>query len=163
MIKSIGEDTPYTQSLLLAAYQQTATELLWALARAGHGAIRHKHGAVFANLDPEGTRPSVLARRAGITKASLGELVDELESLGYVERRADPTDRRAKLVVPTDSARAVAEVVRQINRRIERRYRRRLGEEAYATLREALLAIVPPRQALVQPRMGARQGLPPPR
>ncbi len=155
MDESIGEDTPYTQSLLLAAYQHTAAELLAALAKAGHGEIRHKHGAVFANLDPEGTRPSVLARRAGITKASLGELVDELERLGYVQRRADPADRRAKLVVPTPAAREVAELVRRVNERIERRYRRQLGEEVYAMLRVALRAIVPPQRVLVQPRIGA--------
>ncbi|HET6379937.1 MAG TPA: MarR family transcriptional regulator [candidate division Zixibacteria bacterium] len=157
MNMSIGKDTPYTQSLLLAAYQRTAAELLAALAQAGHGAIRHKHGAVFANLDPEGTRPSVLAQRAGITKASLGELVDELERLGYVQRRADPTDRRAKLVVPTPAAREVAALVRRVNERIERRYRRQFGDELYATLRGALLAMGPPGRALVQPRIGAGQ------
>jgi DNA-binding MarR family transcriptional regulator len=152
---TIDRAAPYTQSLLLAAYQDTAAELLAALARAGHGAIRHKHGAVFANLDPQGTRPSVLAERAGITKAALGELVDELERLGYVRRRPDPTDRRAKLVVPTPAAREVAGLVQRVNRGIERRYRRRLGDQAYTGLRDALLAIAPPQRALVQPRMGA--------
>jgi DNA-binding MarR family transcriptional regulator len=152
---SIGRDTPYTQSLLLAAYQDTAAELLEALARAGHGAIRHKHGAVFANLDPQGTRPSVLAERAGITKAALGELVDELERLGYVRRQPDPTDRRAKLVVPTPAAQEVARLARRVNQGIERRYRKQLGEQAYRALRDALLAIVPSWRLLIQPRMGA--------
>lgn len=155
---SIGRDVPYTQSLLLAAYQETAAELLAALARAGHGAIRHKHGAVFANLDPEGTRPSVLAERAGITRAALGELVDELEQLGYVRRQMDPTDRRAKLVTPTAAAREVVDIVARVNRRIERRYRERLGRQGYAALREALQAIVPSHRALVQPRMRSLRG-----
>ncbi|MBO0837141.1 MAG: MarR family transcriptional regulator, partial [Actinobacteria bacterium] len=112
---SIGREEAYTQSLLLAAYQQTASELLTALARAGHTSIRHKHGAVFANLDAAGTRPSVLAERAGMTKAALGELVDELERIGYVRRQPDPSDRRAKLVVPTDTAKEVTALVRQVN------------------------------------------------
>lgn len=153
---STGRDGAYTQSLLLAAYQQTASELLGALARAGHTSIRHKHGAVFANLDAEGTRPSVLAERAGITKAALGELVDELERLGYVGRQPDPTDRRAKLVVPTEAAKEVTVLVRQVNEEIERRYRRLLGEETYLALRKALTTLVPGARELVQPRISAR-------
>lgn len=148
-----GRDEPYTQALLLAAYQETASRLLTALRRAGHASIRHKHGAVFANLDAEGTRPSVLAERAGMTRAAVGELVDELERLGYVRRQPDPIDRRAKLVVPTPAAHDVVRVVRLVNEEIERRFRDRLGEAAYATLRGALMAVVSRERIRLQPRI----------
>ena len=36
----------------------------------------------------------------------MGELVDELEELGYVVRRPDPTDRRAKLIILTTKRQA---------------------------------------------------------
>lgn len=150
---AIGRDEPYTQSLLLAAYQQTVAELLAALARAGHTSIRHKHGAVFANIDAGGTRPSVLAERAGMTKAALGELVDELERLGYVTRQTDPSDRRAKLVVPTERAMEVTALVQQVNDEIEHRLRKELGDDGYASLRRALAALVPRKRQLVQPRI----------
>ncbi len=132
---------PYTQSLLLFAYQQSARELTEHLNAQGHAAIRPKHGAVFANLDREGTRPTVLAQRAGMGKAAMGELVDELERLGYVERRPDPYDRRAKLVVPTPAALEVTRLVHAFNRKLEARYRRRLGKQAYDALRHALIAL----------------------
>jgi DNA-binding MarR family transcriptional regulator len=64
------------------------------------------HSAVFAQIKPDGSRLTDLARGANITPQAMGELVDELEELGYVVRRADPTDRRAKLVVLTDKGRA---------------------------------------------------------
>ncbi len=153
---SIGRDEPFTQSLLLAAYQGTAARLLAELHRAGHPAIRHKHGAVFANLDREGTRPSVLAERAGMSKPAMGELVDELVGLGYVRREPDPTDGRARIVLPTESALDVIRVVTRVNRGIERRYRRVLGDAGYEALREALRAVVPPERALVQPRPTTR-------
>lgn len=134
---------PYTQSLLLYAYQATARELTRWLHRHGHAAIRPKHGAVFANLDRTGTRATVLAERAGMGKAAMGELVDELEHLGYVERRPDPHDRRAKLVVPTQAALAVTRLVHMFNKGLEARYRRLLGGRAYESLRASLRAMAP--------------------
>ena len=51
--------------------------------------------------DTSGVRMSQLAERAQLTKQSLTELVVALEDNGLVTRRPDPTDGRAKLVVPT--------------------------------------------------------------
>jgi DNA-binding MarR family transcriptional regulator len=141
----------YTQTLLLAAYQRTASELIDAVHAAGHERIRHKHGAVFANLDPKGTRPSVLAERAGMTRGAMGELIDELERLDYVRRTPDPADRRAKLIVPTDTAREITAIVVRVNDDIERRYRRQLGPELYQALHDALDQLAD--NAPVQPRI----------
>lgn len=52
----------------------------------------------FENVDPEGTRITVLARRAGQTHQAMGEVVSILERRGYAERVPDPSDRRATLV-----------------------------------------------------------------
>jgi DNA-binding MarR family transcriptional regulator len=134
---------PYTQSLLLYAYQASAAKLIRTLHRHGHDAIRPKHGAVFANIDRAGTRATALAARAGIGKASMGELIDDLERLGYVERRPDPTDRRAKLVVPTQIAIDVTTLVHRFNRRLEASYKRLLGADDYDALRRSLRAMAP--------------------
>jgi len=144
-------DSPYTQSLLLYAYQATARGLVRALRQGGHGSIKPKHGAVFANLDVGGTRASVLAGRAGIGRPAMGELIDELERLGYIRRLPDPEDRRAKLIVPTEAARDVTSRVHRFNQALEEEYRSRLGEEGYDALRAALLELSPARDR--QPRM----------
>ncbi|MER8706320.1 MULTISPECIES: MarR family transcriptional regulator [unclassified Mesorhizobium] len=145
------DNQPYTQSLLLYAYQSSASALVQVLRESGHAAIKPKHGAVFANIDAEGTRPSVLAQRAGIGKASMGELIDELERLGYVRRSHDPNDRRAKLIVATDAALAVIRTVHDFNQRLEDQYRRLLGAQAYESLRSSLQAISPSEN--LQPRI----------
>jgi DNA-binding MarR family transcriptional regulator len=142
---------PYTQSLLLYAYQSSARSLVAALKEAGHDRVKPKHGAVFANIDSDGTRASLLAERAGIGKPAMGELVDELEHLGYVRRIPDPGDRRAKLVLPTDAAKAVTDSVHRFNQALEAEYRRRLGDRGYEALRAALLELSPGGDP--QPRM----------
>lgn len=142
---------PYTRSLLLYAYQGSAGALVETLRARGHLAIRPKHGAVFANIERQGTRPSVMAERAGIGKAAMGELIDELQRLGYVRREPDPSDRRAKLVVPTDAAVEVTNIVHEFNMNLETTYRELLGEEAYQALRAALQAIAPRNE--MQPRL----------
>jgi len=62
---------------------------------------------IFENLDPDGTRLTVIAARAGLTHQAVGEVVAELERRGYVERRPDPDDRRARLVCLTDDGKAL--------------------------------------------------------
>jgi len=134
---------PYTQSLLLFAYQDSARALIATLHKRGHARIRPKHGAVFANLDKLGTRASVLAERAGMGRAAMGELIDDLERMGYVRRALDPADRRAKLIVATESALTVTRIVHEFNRDMEASYRRKLGNGPYESLRASLQAIAP--------------------
>src|SRR3954449_2667392 len=76
-------------------------ELFERLAEAGYDDLQPRHGAVLAFLDEDGVRATELARLSGRHKQIVGRIVDELEELGYVERRPDPLDRRAKLVFPT--------------------------------------------------------------
>jgi DNA-binding MarR family transcriptional regulator len=131
-----------TGTLLLQAFQGFQRRLFERLAEHGQRGVRPKHGAVLANLDAEGTRPSVLAARAGMTPPAMGELIDELTAKGYVRRVPDPTDRRAKLVVPTKRALDRQQVVNEIVAGIEAEYRAALGAVAYAELRESVRALV---------------------
>ncbi len=126
-----------------------SARLLWSfehdlfakLAEQGHPDVRPRHGAVLAFLDRDGTRASDLARLSGRHKQVITTLVDELAELGYVERRPDPDDRRAKLVVPT--ARGLDEIKRgdAIARAIERRYAARIGKDALAQLKASMAEI----------------------
>ncbi len=55
-----------------------------------------------ARLGP--IRQATLAERMGIEAMTLSACLDRLEAQGYVQREADPSDRRAKLVDTTDAA-----------------------------------------------------------
>jgi DNA-binding MarR family transcriptional regulator len=122
-------------------------EVFARLAERGHREVRPQHGAILAYLDPAGTRATELARLSGRHKQIVGRLVDELEALGYVERRPDPADRRAKLVVPTERGLDEQRHADEIIADIERRHAATLGESAYAQLRRALMTITDPGDA----------------
>jgi DNA-binding MarR family transcriptional regulator len=108
-------------------------------AERGHPEIRPPHGNVMQFLDADGTRVSVLAERAQITKQSMAELVLHLERLGYVERIPDPSDRRAKLVRATPKGRQLYAIAREVVAEIEAEWTKRLGKTKMRRLR-ALLA-----------------------
>lgn len=118
--------------------------LIESIQAAGYPDVRVAHSAVIPNLDPEGTRIVDLAARAGITKQSMGELVDDLERKGYVERRPDPADRRAKMVVLTDKGRRQSRAALRAIGRMERDYRARLGDERFEDLLAALDELAAP-------------------
>jgi DNA-binding MarR family transcriptional regulator len=117
-------------------------ELYARLEEAGHGELTRLHGAVIAHLDEEGTRATELARRSGRHKQIIGRIVDELEVLGYVERRPEPADRRAKLVVPTKRGRDVMRLSDEIIFDIERRQAELQGDATYDDFKRTLRAVV---------------------
>ncbi len=122
-------------SLLGEPHQAFARSIQQALA-AAYPELRQAHMGVFQHIDhpPEGTRLTELAERLQITKQSIGELVDYLEAHGYVERLADPADRRAKLVRLTQKGWAVHEAATVIGTRTQETWAARFGAENMALL-----------------------------
>ena len=96
------------------------------------------HSAVFAQIGRDGNRLTELARGANMSPQAMGELVDELEELGYVERHPDPTDRRAKLIVLTPrGSECIAAGISTIQG-IEERIDEILGPDGHAELKRLL-------------------------
>lgn len=85
-----------TLMLITRDFQQRLDNDLGVRGVQGIGA---RHRAVFLFLGRNGASRAVdLAEAAGIRPQSMMKIVHELESLGLVERRADPADSRAKLI-----------------------------------------------------------------
>ena len=108
------------------------------LAERGHEDVRAAHGAVFQYLDETGTTVSVLAERAQMTKQAMAELVLYLEARGYVSRKPDPHDRRAKLVRPTERGREVIAIAQALVPQLEDRITAVLGADRVEALRADL-------------------------
>jgi len=108
------------------------------LETSGYGDIRPTHGCVFRFIREEPLRLTELASLAGMTKQSIGEVIDNLVELGYVQRVPDPQDRRAKLLCLTERGEEAQKVGFGLFRKIEQRWARRYGPERFAQLRELL-------------------------
>jgi DNA-binding MarR family transcriptional regulator len=108
----------------------------------GHTRLQPSHQVVFASIGRGGTRLTELSQRAGMTKQAMGQIVDDLERLGYVEREPDPEDGRAKIVRFTaagldfvcDAADALDEIWRE--------YSAVLGERELYELQGTLLKLL---------------------
>jgi DNA-binding MarR family transcriptional regulator len=130
-----------TISMLGQAYSLFGFQIVDGVVGAGFPQ-KPKHSAVFAQIDPSGSRLTELAHRANITPQAMGELIDELEDLGYLTRQPDPTDRRAKLIMLTDEGLAAVEAGRQTIVGLEKRITEILGAEGHKVLREMLTKLL---------------------
>ena len=108
------------------------------LADAGHGTIRQGHGCVFRFIHQGGSRLTDLAESSGLTKQAVGEVVADLERLGYVERAPDPEDGRAKVIKLTDLGADAQTVAIGIFEDLERSWAERFGAERVAAMRQLL-------------------------
>jgi DNA-binding MarR family transcriptional regulator len=130
-----------TVAMLGQAYSLLGFQIVDGVVGAGYPQ-KPKHSAVFAQIDPQGSRLTELAGRANITPQAMGELVDELEDLGYVTRQPDPTDRRAKLIVLTARGHAAVEAGKETIVRLEDRITEVLGAQGHRTLRRLLTKLL---------------------
>lgn len=125
---------------------------------AGYTNLREAHMQVFGTVDWRGTRLTDLAARANMTLASMAELVTELEKQGYLERRPDPGDGRAKLISLTRRGRRLMMQALRSVREIERAYARVVGADRFESMCESLQELVeaqPPLRPRVEERRRA--------
>lgn len=94
--------------LLRKQFEQTA--------RARDLGLTRAQASVLGHLSrQEGINQVGLAQTMEIEPITLARLLDRLEEAGFVERRPDPSDRRARLLRLTPAAHAVLERIRAIS------------------------------------------------
>lgn len=106
----------------------------------GHD-LRPSTAQVIPNLPAEGLRMTDLAARLRLTLQRAGQLVAELEEVGYLERVADPTDGRARRVVFTRRGRTLVRDIEEITRETTRHFAEQIGESRFERLCELLEAL----------------------
>ena len=156
-------DTKHTRDraplmgLLDAATEAYLEQFRRELEESGYADLRPTHGCVFRFVREDGMRLTELATHAGMTKQSVGELVDDLVDLGYVQRVPDPEDRRAKLICLTDKGIEAQRLGFGLIDEIEDRWAERFGSERIQDLREILEQIVMELAPHAAPELASRE------
>ena len=135
---STRPEAPRLGVLLREPFRVASAQLHERFAERGHPEVRAAARRRAPVPRRGGTRVSVLAERAQITKQSMADLVLHLERHGYVERVPDPTDGRAKLVRATARGRETYAIAREFVAELEAEWGRRIGADRMRALRELL-------------------------
>ena len=131
---------PNTGLLLFYPYRALESRVLAALADAGFE-ITLAQARLLQRVADTGSRLTDLAAQAQVTKQTAGELVDQLQRRGYVERVPDPSDGRARLVRLGPRGQAAVALAAPVVAEVEAEWTAHLGPEAMAALRSALVRL----------------------
>lgn len=101
-----------------------------------------------ATINGPARNQGAIAEELGIDRTVLTYLIDDVERPGFVARRADPADRRNRLVDVTDAGRAAWEQRRSALQRAESHVLGALAPTEAATLRALLQRVACSAQAV---------------
>ncbi len=140
--RDLPRDRLAVGQLLVRLLHEFRSELFGPAAERGYTDLREPHLHIFGNVGIDGVRLTALAARAQLSLAATSELVNELQTLGYLERRPDGSDGRAKLIYPTDRGRRALDDAGNRVAEIEEHWAQTIGPrrftEACRTLQDLL-------------------------
>jgi DNA-binding MarR family transcriptional regulator len=96
---------------------------------AARSQVSAAHIHITRHLALAGSRLTDLAHSAGMSKQSMGDLVDQCEAWGLVAREPDPLDARARRVHFTETGRAWLQAFRAAVAQAEAEFRTEVGEQ----------------------------------
>lgn len=129
---------PLIGALLRMPWEAVQECMLQRLHERGFADFDASYLTVFQYPGPQGQRPSELAARLRISKQALNHLLGQLEHRGYLERRADPDDRRSKRIALTRRGTSAVAVIRAAVAEVEDSWARQLGPRRFDQLRSLL-------------------------
>jgi DNA-binding MarR family transcriptional regulator len=127
--------------LLFIPHRWLENRVIAALAEAGYSDLTTAQIKLVQRIGPRGSRLTDLAEQSQVTKQTAGYLVDQLERAGWVERGADPTDGRARLVRLTERAEQVVPIAAAAVAEVSAEWEAHLGSRRMEQLRRALTSL----------------------
>jgi DNA-binding MarR family transcriptional regulator len=91
--------------------------------------ISAAHIHITRHLAMQGSRLTVLAQAAGMSKQAMGDLVDQCEAWGLVKRERDGQDARAKKVVFTADGLAWLDAFKTAVAQVESEFKESVGQD----------------------------------
>ena len=130
--------------LLLSAARALVDGIDAGVRARGFADLRPAHGFAFARLSGNGATVGQLAEHLDVTKQAVSQMVEDLVTKGYVERRPHPQDARARLIVLTPKGWACTRAAEEAATELLRPWADALGPDRLAALRADLSRIATP-------------------
>jgi DNA-binding MarR family transcriptional regulator len=122
----------------IAGVAQALNERLMAqCVAAGHTGLRASFNQVLARLNSSGIRIVDIANSCHITQQAAGQLIGELEKLGYVKRKPDSSDKRAKQLILTTRGERLLKDCAQLAAATDRELADTIGAKALTALQNS--------------------------
>jgi len=141
MVEYQGVDVDLSLASLFAGWA-LADELQRRLVADGFADVRFADGFVFQHLAEEPVTIGALADRLAVTQQAVSKSIADLERRGYVERRPDPDDARARRVALTARGAGAIEAARVHRAAISAELAERLGPRRVEGARRVLLDVI---------------------
>src|SRR6478735_5074021 len=123
------------------------------LERLGFPSLRPAHVQLLSAITPDGVRLADLVSAVALPKQTVGDLIDDLETMKMVERFPDPDHGVIKRVRLGPKGKVWAAEVKRVSAATEQRWANRLGSKKMKSLRallEELAATVEERPSTVR-------------
>lgn len=128
--------------LLGLSFQLVLGEVVRRLDVAGYEDLRPVHGLVFQALLGGCTTSTEIGERIGVTKQAAGQMIDFLESAGYVERREHPDGGRRRLIALTKRGSVHVGVAGHVLSTLENELAVEIDDPGLVRLRAALIDLI---------------------
>lgn len=123
--------------------RELARGLMQKSAARGHQGLKLNWDTVFLNLDfREGSRVVDLAQVNGLTKQGMSQIVAEIEQQGYVAKKDDPNDGRARKITLTAKGKQMIQDSMAAYDELEAEYEALIGREKLDTFKRIAAELV---------------------
>lgn len=126
------------RTLLYVPQSDLQAQVASRLERLGFPALRPAHVQILSAISQEGVRISDLVSAVSLPKQTVGDLIDDLETMRMVERFPDPDHGVIKRVRLGPKGKVWAAEVRKVAAAAEARWATRMGTKKMKSLRALL-------------------------
>ena|ERR1700749_183414 len=97
---------------------------------------------LIMNIDVDGVTNTDLARRAGITKQGMSQVVQELEEKKYIKIQTNPKDKRSSIIFLTDKGKEFILTCRNRHKDLHADLQKLLGKKKFDMVLDAMFEVV---------------------
>lgn len=129
---------PYIGAMLRVIWLWVREQIFAGVVAAGYDDLNPAHVGLFRYPTLDGLRPTELAHQLQITKQSINDLLRHLEQSGYLVRKVDPADGRARIIRLTAQGRRLEKIINDQAKEAEHQIAEMLGSGRFMRLRSGL-------------------------